>query len=524
MCPLRIIVVILLLFCLSFYGRQLAYGEAQEEDLVYLKVERATASSFDTTPDWAPEPNPLAPVDGNLDTRWSPELGKEGEWIYFDFGQPKVLSKIIIRWERAYATKYEILISDDAKKWKRLALLENQDGGTDEIEFSAVSCRYVKLIGLKYINPNWGFSMWEFEMYGPKSRNPSDKPIDEVFPERKIKEKEKIILVFEEPLPSPASILKGEFQKGVGYIAYHETLLAQEASDELMEYLSQIGIKHISLITAWYQNNLESSKIYPEPREAGRTPCDEALAHAINKAHSLGMKVMLKPHLDVQTDEFRGYIYPEDAKAWFKNYKKFILHYAELAAKYNVELFCIGTELGEMTLSTKENDEFWNDLISEVRNIYKGPLVYAANHDEYEQVSFWENLDFIGIDAYFPLTNKNEPTEEELVSAWEKWASKIEEWRDKKKLVKPVIFTEIGYASSDGCNKEPWKITSEIKDEAEQAQSLEAALLVMTKKDWFDGLYWWGYFPQTEATQLGYSLKGKEGEKVLSDWYRARIQ
>ena len=492
--------------------------------MVYLLVERVSSSSFDTTPDWAPEPDPMAPVDGNMTTRWSPETGKDGEWIYFDFGIEKVLSKIIIRWERAYASKYEILISNDAKIWKSLMLLENQDGGTDEIELSPVSCRYVKLVGLERVNPAWGFSMWEFEMYGLKSKNPEEKPIDEVFPQRKIKEEEKVILSFEEPAPTPGPIGKNEFQKGVSFATYHETLLAQTISDELMEHLSQIGVKHISLITAWYQDNLESSKIYPEPREAGRTPCDEAMAHAINKAHSLGMKVMLKPHLDVQTDEFRGYIYPEDAKAWFKNYKKFILHYAKLAAKYNVELFCIGTELGEMTLPTKENNQFWNELIREIRGLYKGPLVYAANHDEYEQVSFWKNLDFIGIDAYFSLTNKNEPTEEELILAWEKRASKIEEWREKKKLVKPVIFTEIGYTSSDGCNKEPWKITSEIKDELEQAQSLKAALLVMTKKDWFEGLYWWGYFPQTEATDLGYSLKGKKGEKILCDWYQVKIQ
>ena len=101
---------------------------AADEELVYLKVENAVASSFDETPDWAPKPNAMAPVDGNIETRWSSSY-KDGQWIYFDFGKPKTMSKILIKWEQAYAASFEILTSDDAVNWKRLVLLENQTGG-----------------------------------------------------------------------------------------------------------------------------------------------------------------------------------------------------------------------------------------------------------------------------------------------------------------------------------------------------------------------------------------------------------
>ena len=72
--------------------------EVPEGDpLVYLAVTDAVASSFDDTPDWAPLPNAMAPVDRDMLTRWSPKLGLDNEWIYFDFGKVKVLSKIIIK-------------------------------------------------------------------------------------------------------------------------------------------------------------------------------------------------------------------------------------------------------------------------------------------------------------------------------------------------------------------------------------------------------------------------------------------
>ena len=68
---------------------------------------------------------------------------------------------------------------------------------------------------------------------------------------------------------------------------------------------------------------------------------------------------------------------------------------------------------------------------------------------------FWEKLDFVGIDAYFPLTEKNDPTTEELIAGWQRHAEEIEQWLKQKQLDKPVVFTEIGYCSADGTNTQP---------------------------------------------------------------------
>ncbi|MEW5822013.1 MAG: discoidin domain-containing protein, partial [Cyanobacteriota bacterium] len=421
------------------------------EPMVYLKVESASASSFDDTPDWAPPPNAFASVDGDLLTRWSPKNGLDNQWIYFDFGKTKTISKIIIRLEAAYAIDYQISISNDAKEWKIIADLKNQDGGIDEIKVEPIAARYIKIFCLKRINPEWGFSMWEFEVYGPAKLNPEDKSLEEVFPNRKADVANGEVKL-EEAVASIGPITKEEFQKGVNYTSWSTKELGSKASDQTLEYLYQKGVRHLAIMVVWLQDTVVEKKISPSPKD---TPTDEALIHAINKAHSLGMKVMLKPHVDIKEGDWRGDIIPSEE--WFSSYKEYILTYAKLAQKYNVEIYCIGTEL----LNTTANDKLlnnWLSIIGEVKKIYTGPLVYAANWNEYQDVKFWGEMDFIGMDAYFPLTNKDNPTKEELIIAWQGYVDKIDSWLKQTKLNKSVIFSEIGYSSADGTNKRPWDL------------------------------------------------------------------
>lgn len=493
---------------------------APSSKLVYLKVTNAVASSFDETPDWAPKPNPMAPVDGNMETRWSSGY-RDNEWIYFDFGKPKTMSKLIIKWEQAYAPSYEILTSLDAKEWKRLVLRENQTGGSNEIDFPPVTCRYVKLAGLSRVNAEWGISVWEFEPYGPKEANPGELPMEEVFKEKTERaDMEKALtgikLVPGQIVKSPGPITKAEFQRGINYTSWDEDELGMDASDLSLLYLSRLGVGHISLMTVYYQENAESKMIYADEV---KTVSDESAAHAINMIHSLGMKVMLKPHVDLADDEARTNIIPSDE--WFGSYKKFILHYAQFAAKYNVELFCIGTELSNTTTSRWKDK--WLDIIKEVKRVYKGPLVYAANWDEYETVSFWNEVDYIGMDAYFSLTKKDNPPKEELINAWNGHADTIEGWLKANNLKQPVIFTEIGYDTVVGSNRQPWRVlptlSTQVESQEEQANCLESLFISLSKRSWFKGFYWWNYFPRSDIGALGYTLRGKRGEKILTEWF-----
>lgn len=152
---------------------------------------------------------------------------------------------------------------------------------------------------------------------------------------------------------------------------------------------------------------------------------------------------------------------------WFRLYEKFIVHYAGLAENNKIEILCIGTELHQ-TMREKE----WRDIITSVRKVYKGKLTYAANFNkEFEEVMFWDALDYIGIQAYFPLAESETHTLAELTSSWRKHVVAIE--RIQKKYKKPVIFTEIGYRSDTRAAVEPWAWPNE-KNNAVPSEQVQA--------------------------------------------------
>lgn len=332
----------------------------------------------------------------------------------------------------------------------------------------------------------------------------------------------------EEPVVAPAateetqaSSIEPEFQKGMIYVAWTQDGYSNANSVKSMEQMKSIGVDWAGLVTTWYQDQYNSTQISPI---TDKTPSDQSLAFSIQKLHELKLKVMLKPHLDIVRGEgkWRGDIVldtPEDRQKWEENYTKFIMHYAEIAAKENVELFCIGTELTQLTLG---QPQYWRDLIKQVRRIYKGTLTYAANwHEEFNKIEFWDALDYAGIDPYFPLVTTNNPKVEELKSAWEYWLNSIDEWQAKVK--KPVILAEIGYKSSSDATDEPWQHVGVGKLDLElQANCYKALLEVFWNKPWFYGAYWWywGVHPSMGGAQnKGFTPQNKPAQEVIKEWY-----
>src|SRR4030042_4610073 len=238
------------------------------------------------------------------------------------------------------------------------------------------------------------------------------------------------------------------FQKGMCYTTWNKDTYRTAKSYESLKRLKALNVEWLAVLTTWYQDSCFSTKIFP----TAKTPSDESVKEIIEKAHSLGMKVMLKPHLDLLSTSEGGWrgeiacIREPDWQVWFNQYKSFILHYAKIAEETGAEMLCIGTEL---TAATAGRADDWKDIISAIKKVYKGNLTYAANwSEEYLQIRFWDELDYVGIDAYFPLSNEDRPTYEAMMEGWKRWISEIEQWQ--KMVNKPVIFPEVGYRSSLG--------------------------------------------------------------------------
>ncbi|MDD4953484.1 MAG: hypothetical protein PHG40_01090 [Candidatus Omnitrophica bacterium] len=326
-----------------------------------------------------------------------------------------------------------------------------------------------------------------------------------------------------EPTPTVAveSAFKPEFQKGMIYVAWTPDGYSNSNSVKSIEQMKSLGVEWAGLVATWYQDRYNSAQISALP---DKTPTDQSLVTAIRQLHDLKIKVMLKPHLDLLKGEgkWRGDILmdsPEAWQEWFKNYTAFIMHYVNIAAQEKVEILCIGTELTQATLG---QPNYWRELIAEIRKTYKGSLTYAANwHEEFDQIAFWDALDYAGIDPYFPLVCSMNPKVEELKSAWEYWIKNVEEWQARIK--KPIILAEIGYKSSGDATDEPWQHVGMGKlDLGLQVNCYQAILEVFWDKPWFYGAYWWywGTNPRMGGQlNKGFTPQNKPAQDVVKEWY-----
>ncbi|HEY5692281.1 MAG TPA: hypothetical protein VIS49_12545 [Cyclobacteriaceae bacterium] len=247
---------------------------------------------------------------------------------------------------------------------------------------------------------------------------------------------------------------------------------------------------------------------------------DLGIAETTQIARKLNIRTLLKPHLWIR-DSWPGEVKMENEEKWnewFANYKTFIIHYARLAETNRIEIFCIGTELS----NASAHDTDWRKLIREIRKVYSGQLTYAANfHGEFEKIKFWDALDFIGVQAYFSLSQKNNPTTQELMANWTHHLNSVENIH--KKYDKPILFTEIGYRSTDDAAIEPWKWPQENKEAVSsaetQAKCYEAFFNTAWKKPWLAGAYFWKWYPHrsNRLLEIDFTPQGKLAEKILMD-------
>lgn len=311
--------------------------------------------------------------------------------------------------------------------------------------------------------------------------------------------------------------------RGISFAAWWHGDYSIPEADRSLELLAQTGAEWVALIVTCYQENIYSTEI--KCLTDSRTPTDDDLRHVIQVAKHLGLKVLLKPHLDLSNDptHWRGEISfarEEDWQAWFASYGLFIRHYAQLAQAEGVEMLSVGVELEGTTI--READ--WRKIISQVRELYSGSLVYAANHGGEEvRIKFWDALDYIGVDAYYPLTAKMDPTLEELEAAWKPHLSQLQSLSTH--WGRSIIFTEIGYRSLDGANRAPWDWQAQGPVDLEEQADCYLAFFrtFWGQHDWFHGVFWWVWSTDPDQggpQDTGYTPHGKPAEAILREFFQ----
>lgn len=156
----RIIAVFLMALMIITTGlsevKNMNIKAADTENIAYKRT--ITASSVESDEYLASNA-----VDGDGTTRWASEFA-DNQNLIVDLWQSYTISTVKVAWEAAYASQFQVQVSNDNTTWTTVYENYNATGGTQTIEFTPVSARYVKIYCIKRAT-EYGFSIYEFEIY-----------------------------------------------------------------------------------------------------------------------------------------------------------------------------------------------------------------------------------------------------------------------------------------------------------------------------------------------------------------------
>ncbi len=306
---------------------------------------------------------------------------------------------------------------------------------------------------------------------------------------------------------------------GVSFVASRDA-----ATEEHIAPVKEIYADHAAVMPFGFIREVNSPEIIFDTERQWYGETRLGAKQYIELLHKNGIRVMLKPQIWIWRGVFTGELEMDSEENWSRlerSYEDFILTYAALAEETRTEIFCIGTELEKFV---SQRSEYWKGLVGKIRQVYRGKLTYAANWDEYNRFPLWASLDYIGIDAYFPLSETRTPTVEELKSGWKPWKDKISALSAAED--RPVLFTEFGYRSMDYTAKKPWLVDREEEgvNLEGQVNAKKALFESFWDEDWFAGGFVWKWFINHHNSggpkDNRFTPQNKPAQEVIRTFYR----
>jgi hypothetical protein len=299
------------------------------------------------------------------------------------------------------------------------------------------------------------------------------------------------------------------------------------ALDRQLDRLAALGVDAVSLMPFAF----EKGPAAPRLRMLGGSPeseTDVGLIHAVRRARAHGLRTLYKPHVWVGGGSWPGDVAMLDEaawQAWWRDYRRYVLHHAVLARWAGADLFSVGCELS----GTLGRAEDWRRLIAAVRQVFPGPLTYAGNwNGDLERAPFWERLDLIGVDAYFPLSPDPAAGRVELARGAAAVAARLA--AASRAWHRPLLLTEVGFAAC----RAPWTAPHReggTPSQADQAAAYTALFGALGRPPWLAGTFVWKAFsgeaadgPATARRRRGqgdadFRFLGRQAEAAIAAYY-----
>jgi hypothetical protein len=291
-----------------------------------------------------------------------------------------------------------------------------------------------------------------------------------------------------------------------------------------LDSLSQLNVNSLAIVPYTFMRDPFKPTTLFIPQGAG-SENDWATICSAREAESRNWFSLLKPQIWVGGGHWPGSVdfeNEEDWDAFFQNYTYWIVHYAALAERHGIDGLVLGTELVNTTV--KHPDQ-WREIIRKVRTVYGGQLTYAANWgEEFEKFAFWDDLDAIGLNSYYPISTGDAPSDTELEAGAKRWLDMAAEV--SRKHNKPLWLTEVGYRSVEKAWVQPHEEAGEKAFSAiDQARCYQALWTAAGKTPELKGAFIWkwpsyiGYDGGRRATGRGFTPGGKVAADRLADFY-----
>jgi len=292
-------------------------------------------------------------------------------------------------------------------------------------------------------------------------------------------------------------------------------------ADADMAAIQALGATGVVLPVFWRSADVTSTKIEPFAYGVPQSAYDRSTIEIARRAHARGLAFEVLPIVQLEklaVDEWRGTLRPSDWEPWWRSYRTFILHHAGIAEAANAEFYSVGSELG----STESDRASWSALIADVRRVYRGRVLYSANWDHYEAVTFWDLLDGIGLSSYYELASTADAPQAVLDEAWRVQRDRILAWA--RPFGKPVFLTEVGYPARSGAAVHPWDYTQNEPVDAEaQARCFRAFAAAWQDAPELGGATIWIWdHGKSGPADPSYSISGKPAAGVVRRFFARR--
>ena len=314
--------------------------------------------------------------------------------------------------------------------------------------------------------------------------------------------------------------IESYLQPGRGY--------GSEAFERTLDEVVRVGGNWISLTVfgrVWDKQGSGVTLDFERPFAETK----ENILRSVAAAHRRGLRVLLVPHLWLESGQWRAELDPGSDlrwRAWERSYERFVLAWARVAEQADVDMFSAGVELRSWVTTSRAPS--YARILGRIRQSYSGLLTYAANWDDVEDTVILGQVDVIGINAFYPLHWQNGASHEELLAGGARAAQAVELLAAR--YGKPVIFTEFGYTARANTAIEPWLWPEQLgtvkPDVDAQAEAYAALLFSLKRVSGFGGTFVWRIYADLGDTSQepgwGFSPWDKPAEGVLRAAFRSR--